>query len=153
MSRHLLRGPELWAGRRRCAWGASAMSLCLWLALPGNAHTDESTLLACQRSNRILMTIGLTERHRDLGRIDHAANGTPGKVLALDRVCPAFAYGNDYQILDWLERGRIDAAIVSPFVAEMFHERGERPLSRFFAMAESWPFANASMPSYRTACR
>ncbi len=128
---------------------ASAISLCVLLWLPNSTHAATTTLKTCSDSSKPLVTIGIQDRHRNLANLLHINKDSADINVALQDVCPVFAFGNDYQILDWLEMGKIDAAIVSPFVAELFHERGEKPLKEFFSLAKAWPFSGTLLPSYQ----
>jgi len=110
------------------------------------AQADTAALKDCQDADKTIVTIGLTNHHRALATMSPGAAGAT--TIANKSSCAAFAFGNDYQMLDWLENGKIDAAIVSPFVAEIIAQRGIVPLGQFFGMTTVWPFSAASLPTY-----
>ena len=77
---------------------------------------------------------------------------TPGRLseLGVDPApCQAFATGNEYQLLDWLENGALDAAILSPFAARLAMRSSGNPTLELFQATRSLPFKGGEMPAYR----
>ena len=126
--------------------------IALSLLASFNSHADTTRLLECRDRQAGVITIGLPERHRDLAQ-SMATEADPRLLETIGTACPAFAFGNEYQILDWLENGRIDAAVVSPFVAELLRKPGENSLSEFFHFTTRWPFSGVLLEAHDVRLR
>lgn len=67
--------------------------------------------------------------------------------------CIVITFGSDYQVLDWLENGKVDAAIVSPFALKLIElEAGER-FGEQYRVSDRSPFADAKLAAATYALR
>jgi len=112
------------------------------------ALADTAILKACHELGKPVVTVGLPKAYE--GGVHEFVEASEDILSAVARwnVCPAFAYGNDYQILDWLENGKVDAAVVSPFAAAILKiPRADSSETRY-QMSEAWPFDRGGLNHY-----
>lgn len=64
------------------------------------------------------------------------------------RFCATYVFGNDFQLLDWLENGLIDGAVVSPLTLKFLHTSDRQPFKDHFIVARYDAFAKKSLANY-----
>ncbi len=69
---------------------------------------------------RATITIGVPDSYRQRG-IDLPEGEECEDVGEDSEVCKVYRFGNDYQLLDWLENARIDGAYVSSVMLQLLH--------------------------------
>jgi predicted acylesterase/phospholipase RssA len=78
----------------------------------------------------------------------------------LDRASPCghvlryrYAFGTDYQLLDWLQNGKVDAAVVSGLTLELIRRGAGEKFERDFFVAAEPPLSRLSLRRTRVALR
>ncbi len=121
-------------------------------ALPSPGHAVIAPKQAVPVDPEVQITIGLphnyraagnTASHRERRCIDVPTQGT--------QVCARYSFGNHYQLLDWLENGRIDGAIVSPLVLKLLHSSDRQVFDQHFVAAQYDAFAQRELHKYHVA--
>lgn len=127
---------------------ANIIALVTALMAPCLVRADTTVLGVCDELDIPIVKIGAPRFYKDT--FDQLVDDD--KDLALQAaewtVCPAFSYGNDYQLLDWLENGQIDAAILSEFSAAVLIAGAPDSESPFYYIADEWPFATGSLRTH-----
>ncbi len=121
------------------------VALVIAVLPPGFARADSAVLDACSQSNLRIARIGAPRAYKDVFEQLIADDEPLIPQAAGRKVCPAFSYGNDYQLLDWLENGQIDAAILSEFGAAVVKAGAPDSDSPFYYIADKWPFASGEL--------
>jgi len=57
------------------------------------------------------------------------------------RLCARYVFGNDFQLLDWLENGHIDGAVAGPITLKLLHLSDRQPFRDHFVVAAYDAFA------------
>ena len=87
----------------------------------------------CVAAGERVVAVGVPERYR--GRYQGGRLGA---------ACVVVAHGNDYQLFDWLENGRLDAALLSPFAAGLLAREG----ADAWRALRYWPLDGQPLPAY-----
>ena len=124
------------------------VALAVVALTPGIASADAAVLDACSQSNLPIVRIGAPRAYRDVLAHLTATDAASISQVANRSTCPAFSYGNDYQLLDWLENGKIDAAIMSEFSAAVLQAGAPDRDSPFYYIADQWPFTAGELRTY-----
>jgi predicted acylesterase/phospholipase RssA len=104
-------------------------------------------LTDCEASGREVVSVGLERRHAALVPSSITPERLTGAASAAGP-CVAFAFGSDYQLLDWLENGKLDAAVLSPFAAELLRSAAV-PGRTYFGFTTVWPLTGSAFPPRR----
>jgi predicted acylesterase/phospholipase RssA len=63
--------------------------------------------------------------------------------------CHAITTGNEYQLIDWLENGVIDAALLSPFAADLVMQSSTDEALKLFQATRALPFNGLETRAYK----
>ncbi len=126
-----------------CAVTAAAM-----MAASPDANADTDLLAECRSQEKPVINVGAPYSYRRAfdEMIDTGQDIAP--QIADWSACPAFAYGNDYQVLDWLENGQLDAAIMSEFAAAVLDSGQVGRTTKLYHIAKRLPFPDSELATY-----
>ncbi len=127
-----------------------AVRLCaLLFAFTANTNAAIAPKSAIPSGAEVTITIGLPSTYRAVyGPTPNARSNCIGANQTRTRLCARYVFGNDFQLLDWLENGRIDGAIVTPLTLKVLHTSGPQPFALHFVLARFDAFANRNLASY-----
>ncbi len=120
---------------------ARLLGLILWICLGwmvSSASASPGRPLSpppnCSTTDNNTTIFAVPKRYRDEFQVDTA-----------EQRCVAIAFGSNYQILEWLENGKVDAAIVSSFGLKLLElEAGDRFEEHYRVFAED-PFGQVDL--------
>lgn len=113
-----------------------------------DAKADTDLLAECRNQEKPIINVGAPHSYRRT--FDEMINTEQDVApqIANWAVCPAFAYGNDYQVLDWLENGQLDAAIMSEFAAAVLDSGQVGRTTKLYHIAKQLPFPDGELATY-----
>ena len=127
-----------------------ATVLCAMLfASPEATSADITPKNAIPLGKAVNITIGLPHNYAaTYGNTPNRSSHCLDLFRSGTRLCARYVFGNDFQLLDWLENGRIDGAVVAPLALKILHTSDRQPFTQHFVIARHDAFTDHNLASY-----